>query len=82
MAMIWQLPDRPEQQTHDEAMSPESYTGEHLVRSPNLICDPAIILELYGDKHVRIAIARLLQQREPSDPQAGVMEALEHKYML
>lgn len=54
------------------------------MRSPNPYGDTAAVLEVYGfdaEGHVRIAIAKFLQQREPADPQTGVTKPLEDKYM-
>ena len=81
--MIWQLPDGPEQQARDKAMSPE-LTGEQFLRSPNLYGDPTIVLDVYGydaEEHARIAIAAVLQQREPIDLGTGVTKLLADKYM-
>ena len=81
--MIWQLPDGPEQQARDKAMSPE-LTGEQYLRSPNLYGDPTIVLEVYGydaEEHARTAIAAFLQQREPVDLGTGVTKLLADKYM-
>ena len=80
---IWQLPDGPEQQARDEAMSPE-LKGEQFIRSSNLYGDPATVLEIYGydvEEHARTAIARFLQKREPSHPKTGVTKQMEDKYM-
>ena len=80
---IWQLPDGPEQQARDEAMSPE-LRGKQFIRSSNLYGDPATVLEIYGydaEEHARTAIARFLHQREPFNPKTGVTKQMEDKYM-
>ncbi len=80
---IWHLSDGPEQRARDKAMSPE-LTGEQYVRSPNLYGDPSTVLEIYGydaEEHARVAIAKFLQQREPTNPQTGVTRPLEDKYL-
>jgi salicylate hydroxylase len=80
---IWHLPDGPEQQARDAAMSPE-LTGQPFLRSPNLYGDPATVLEVYGhdaEAHAENAIAIYLQRREPADSQTGISRQLEDKYM-
>ncbi|GAB7349127.1 hypothetical protein MBLNU459_g8073t1 [Dothideomycetes sp. NU459] len=45
--VIWHLPDGPQQEARDAAMSPE-LRGEPLLRSPNLYGDPVTVLSVYG----------------------------------
>ena len=80
---IWQLPDGPEQQARDAAMSVE-LTGQPYVRSPNLYGDPATVLEVYGydaEAHAETAIVKYLQCRESGHPQTGITKSMEDKYM-
>ena len=81
---IWHLPDGPEQQARDQAMSPE-LEGKYYVRSSNLYGDPQTVLEVYGydvEAHADIAIDKYLNGgRESSDPVTGVTPALQQKYM-
>ncbi|KAL2040462.1 hypothetical protein N7G274_006905 [Stereocaulon virgatum] len=80
---IWQLPDGPEQQARDAAMSVE-LTGQPYVRSPNLYGDPATVLELYGydaEAHAECAIVKYLQRRESGHSQRGITKSMEDKYM-
>jgi len=80
---IWHLPDGPEQQARDAAMSTE-LTGQPFLRFPNLYGDPATVLEVYGydvEAHAENAIAKYVQHREPADSQTGISKQLEDKYM-
>lgn len=80
---IWHLPDGPEQQARDAAMSTE-LTGQPFLRSPKLYGDPATVLEVYGydaEAHAEKAIAKYVQHREPADSQTGISKQLEDKYM-
>lgn len=77
------LPDGPGQQARDKAMSPK-LTGEQYVRSPKIHGNSAILLEVYGynaERHARIEIVMVFQEREPADSPTGITKPLDDKYM-
>ncbi|CAI6099115.1 unnamed protein product [Clonostachys chloroleuca] len=81
---IWHLPDGPEQQARDKAMSAE-LQGKYYVRSSNLYGDPQTVLAVYGydaEEHAETALSTYLNgEREPFHVDTGVTGSLQKKYM-
>jgi salicylate hydroxylase len=80
---IWHLPDGPQQEARDAAMSRE-LQNQPFFRSPNLYGDPQTVLSVYGydaEDHAEEEVGKYLTKRAEERSKEGITKEINDKFL-